>query len=90
MSWSKEWKPLLWMVALFGVLFYLPVGSTRFDTAVFEALHLAKWYAREHVLLCLIPAFFIAGAIGVFVRKDSIMAICAHPSINEIKVTATL
>lgn len=73
MSWSKEWKPLLWMVALFGVLFYLPVGTARFDTAIFEALHLAKWYAQEHVLLCLIPAFFIAGAIGVFVRKDSIM-----------------
>ena len=73
MIWAREWKPLLWMAALFGVLFYLPVGTTRFDTAVFEALHLAKWYAREHVLLCLIPAFFIAGAIGVFVRKDSIM-----------------
>lgn len=73
MIWSKEWKPLLWMVALFGVLFYLPLGSTRFDAAVFEALHLAKWYAQEHVLLCLIPAFFIAGAIGVFVAKESIM-----------------
>ncbi len=73
MSWAKEWKPLLWMVALFGVLFNLPVGTPRFDSAVFEALHLAKWYAREHVLLCLIPAFFIAGAIGVFVKKDSIM-----------------
>jgi len=34
---------------------------------------LTKWYAREHVLLCLVPAFFIAGAIVVFVNKASIM-----------------
>ena len=42
MDWKKEWKPLLWIVAVFLVLFYLPVGSLRFDRAVFEALHLAK------------------------------------------------
>ncbi|MGC9315695.1 MAG: permease, partial [bacterium] len=36
-------------------------------------LHLTKWYAREHVILCLIPAFFIAGAIGVFVSQNSVM-----------------
>jgi hypothetical protein len=32
----------------------------RFTNAIFEALALVKWYAREHVLLCLVPAFFIA------------------------------
>ncbi len=73
MDWKKEWKPLLWIVAAFLALFYLPVGTMRFDRAVMEALHLAKWYAREHVILCLIPAFFIAGAIGVFVKKESVM-----------------
>lgn len=73
MDWKKEWKPLAWLASLFILLFYLPVGSVRFDQAVFEAFHLAKWYAREHVLLCLIPAFFIAGAIGVFVKKESVM-----------------
>ena len=39
----------------------------------FAALELIKWYAQEHVLLCLIPAFFIAGAVGVFVSRDSVM-----------------
>jgi len=73
MDWKKEWKPLLWIVAAFLTLFYLPVGTLRFDLAITEALHLAKWYAREHVILCLIPAFFIAGAIGVFVKKESVM-----------------
>jgi uncharacterized membrane protein YraQ (UPF0718 family) len=60
-------------VAVFLACFYLPVGTGRFDNAVREALELVKWYAREHVILCLIPAFFIAGAIGVFVSQASVM-----------------
>jgi uncharacterized membrane protein YraQ (UPF0718 family) len=73
MEWRSEWKPLLLIATIFLVLFYLPVGSPRFDGAVLEALYLAKWYAREHVLLCLVPAFFIAGAIAVFVSEASVM-----------------
>jgi uncharacterized membrane protein YraQ (UPF0718 family) len=73
MSWRLEWKALALIVGAFAVLYYLPVGSARFDGAVLEALHLTKWYAREHVLLCLVPAFFIAGAIAVFVSGASIM-----------------
>lgn len=72
-NWKKEWKILLLIAGIFSLFFYLPVGSPRFDNAVMEALHLAKWYAQEHVLLCLIPAFFIAGAIAVFVSQASIM-----------------
>ena len=73
MTWRSEWKPLAAIAVLFLAFFYMPVGAPRFDTAVFEALSLARWYAREHVLLCLIPAFFIAGAISAFVNKTSIM-----------------
>ena len=73
MQWKNEWKKLALIVALFLVFFYLPVGYTRFDNAVLEAFHLAKWYAREHIILCLIPAFFIAGAIAVFVSQESVM-----------------
>lgn len=73
MNWKNEWKYLAWIVAIFVGCFYLPVGSDRFDLAVLEAFHLVKWYAREHVLLCLVPAFFIAGAIGVFVSQNSVM-----------------
>jgi len=40
---------------------------------VIEALALTKWYAQEHVILCLVPAFFIAGAIAVFVSQASVM-----------------
>jgi len=69
----KEWKKFLYIVAAFLACFYLPVESMRFNNAIFEALALVKWYAREHVLLCLVPAFFIAGAISVFVSQASVM-----------------
>lgn len=73
MDWKSEWKKLVVIAGVFLAFFYLPVGTERFDNAVMEALHLAKWYAQEHVLLCLIPAFFIAGAIAVFVSQGSVM-----------------
>jgi uncharacterized membrane protein YraQ (UPF0718 family) len=73
MNWKSEWKALVLIVSVFTAVYYLPVGTSRFDRAVLEALHLGRWYAREHVLLCLIPAFFIAGAIAVFVRSASVM-----------------
>ena len=73
MNWKNEWKGLALIVAVFLVSFYLPVGMPRFDNAVLEAFHLVKWYAQEHVLLCLVPAFLIAGAIAVFVSQASVM-----------------
>ncbi len=42
-------------------------------TAVDATLDLARWYAREHVVLCLLPAFFIAGVIAVFVSQGSVL-----------------
>lgn len=69
----KEWKKFLFITAAFSACFYLPVENLRFTNAIFEALALVKWYAREHVLLCLVPAFFIAGAISVFVNQASVI-----------------
>ncbi len=73
MSWRREAKPLAWGLGVFAALYFLPIGSARFDGAVHEALALTRWYAREHVLLCLVPAFFIAGGISVFVSQTSVM-----------------
>lgn len=73
MKWKNEWKWLVGIAAVFAATFYLPVGNPRFDNALSESLHLIKWYAQEHVLLCLVPAFFIAGGIGVFVSQASVM-----------------
>jgi uncharacterized membrane protein YraQ (UPF0718 family) len=69
----KERYKFLLIVVAFLVCYFLPIKNGRFTNAVFEALALTKWYAREHVLLCLIPAFFIAGAIVVFISHASVM-----------------
>ncbi len=70
---KKELKVFLGLVAVFFGLYYLPVDAPRFQGAIIEAFKLSRWYAREHVLLCLVPAFFIAGAIGVFVSQSAVM-----------------
>ncbi len=70
---GRELKVLGGFVAVFVLLFYLPVGVPRFDNALKEGLELTKWYAQEHVLLCLVPALFIAGGISAFVSQASVM-----------------
>ncbi len=71
--WRSQWKWLAGLIGGFLICFYLPVGNARFNGAVLESLELVKWYAREHVLLCLVPALFIAGAIGVFVSQGAVL-----------------
>jgi uncharacterized membrane protein YraQ (UPF0718 family) len=73
MNIKTEWKKMAWMVGLFLLFFWLPVDRERFVSGIMEALQLSRWYAREHVLLCLVPAFFIAGAIGVFISQAAVM-----------------
>lgn len=68
-----EWQRLLLYVGIFVGLYFLPIGTVRFDRAVHESLHLAKDYSREHVVLCLLPAFWIAGAIAAFVSQASVI-----------------
>ena len=63
----------LLFAGVFAACWFLPVGHERFTGAVYESLVLVRWYAREHVLLCLVPALFIAGAIGVFVSQGAVM-----------------
>jgi uncharacterized membrane protein YraQ (UPF0718 family) len=72
-NWKSIWKPLLILIGGFVVFFWLPVENSRFTGALVESLALAKWYAREHVILCLVPAFFIAGAIACFVSQAAVM-----------------
>ena len=69
----KEWTKFLLLAILFLVCFYFPLGIIPFKGPIFEALALVQWYAREHVLLCLVPAFFIAGAISVFMSQESVI-----------------
>lgn len=73
MDTKKELKILFWIIAVFVAVFFLPLDSERFMTAVAATLDLARWYAQEHVVLCLLPAFFIAGVIAVFVSQGSVL-----------------
>ncbi len=73
METKKELKILAWIVVAFVLAFFLPIGSMRFMTAIDASLDLTKWYAREHVILCLLPAFFIAGVISVFISQGSVI-----------------
>ncbi|NCB83717.1 MAG: hypothetical protein EOM44_04340 [Bacteroidia bacterium] len=73
METKKELKILLGIVVVFLAVFFLPVQSPVFNTAVAATFDLAKWYAQEHVILCLLPAFLIAGVISVFVSQASVI-----------------
>ena len=74
---KSEIKKFIIIISVFLIAYFLPVGDTpaghRFQNGLFEAFAMLSEYARQHVLLCLVPAFFIAGGISVFIRKDSVI-----------------
>ena len=61
------------LAAVFLALYFMPVGSQLFDGAILNAFSLLHEYATQHVITCLIPAMFIAGAISVFIKKDAVI-----------------
>jgi hypothetical protein len=68
-----EWKKFLWLIAAFLAFYFLPLTSADATRALAGGLALLQEYARKHVLTCLVPAFFIAGGIAVYAKKDSIL-----------------
>jgi uncharacterized membrane protein YraQ (UPF0718 family) len=60
-------------LSVFLAIYFMPAGTARFDNAVLEAIRLTHWYAQEHVILCLLPAFVIAGAMAVYISQGSVM-----------------
>ena len=73
MNWKEQYKSFLWIAGFFIFAYFLPIESEKFQGAISDALSLIKWYAQEHVLLCLVPAFFIAGTIAVFVSQAAVI-----------------
>jgi uncharacterized membrane protein YraQ (UPF0718 family) len=69
----KERTKLLIIVLVFLGCYYIPWGNAGIRQSGLEAFMMLQEYAREHVLTCLIPAFFIAGAIAVFVSQASVL-----------------
>src|SRR4030042_1360715 len=69
----KEKKIFLALLAVFLAAYFIPFSKLGVQNALVEAFLMVQEYARLHVLFCLVPAFFIAGAISVFVRKESVI-----------------
>lgn len=69
----KEWQKFTLLVAAFFIFFFAPIDAPVVLTAFGAGLTLLQEYARLHVLTCLVPAFFIAGTIAVFVKKDAVL-----------------
>jgi uncharacterized membrane protein YraQ (UPF0718 family) len=63
----------LLMVGVFLAAYYVPWSSPLIRQSGLEAFLMLQDYAREHVLTCLIPALFIAGAIAVFVSQTAVL-----------------
>lgn len=68
-----EVRTLLFIGTVFLAVYFMPAGNERFDSALLEGVYLVHWYAQEHVILCLLPAFLIAGAIAAYVSQGAIM-----------------
>lgn len=69
----KEWQKLTLIVAVFLAAYFTPFNNPVVQASILEAFHMLQEYAREHVLFCLIPAFFIAGAISNFVSQGAVL-----------------
>jgi len=69
----KDLKKFWWLVAIFIVMYFLPLGSPKITNAIFEAFKLLQWYVINHTLACVVPAMFIAGAISTFLSQASVM-----------------
>jgi len=87
MQWNREWKYLVVILGGFILCYWLPVEQIEAllwpASPLWEALYLVRWYAQEHVVLCLVPAFFIAGAVGVFVSQAAVMKYLG-PKANKV------
>ncbi|MDH7494297.1 MAG: permease, partial [Candidatus Saccharicenans sp.] len=70
---SNDRKILILFLAVFLAAFFIPFGQLRIQNAILESFLMLQEYARQHVILCLVPALFIAGAISVFVSRDSVI-----------------
>lgn len=69
----KQKYKFLIITAVFAFFYFTPFSNYRMPQAILESLLMAQEYAREHILLCLIPAFFIAGAIANFISQKNVI-----------------
>jgi uncharacterized membrane protein YraQ (UPF0718 family) len=71
------------LVLVFLAVYFIPFSKSNVQNALLEAFLLLQEYGRRHVIFCLIPAFFIAGAISVFISKQSVIKLLG-PKANKL------
>ena len=69
----KQRSKIFIIIAVFAFFYFIPFGGSKISNALVESLLMAQDYARQHVLTCLIPAFFIAGAIANFISQKNVI-----------------
>ena len=69
----KQWSKFFLILVVFLLAYFLPFGQLPLGGPIMEALLMLQEYSRQHVLLCLVPAFFIAGGISVFVNQQAVI-----------------
>jgi uncharacterized membrane protein YraQ (UPF0718 family) len=73
MSLKRELRAFVLIIGVFLAFYFAPLSHPRLSGAILESFSLVQWYAREHMIFGLIPAFFIAGAISAFAAKSTVM-----------------
>lgn len=79
----RDRTKLIIFITVFIIIYFVPLSGIRIQNAILEAFFMLKDYAREHVLFCLIPAFFIAGAITIFISKEAVIKYFG-PKANKV------
>jgi len=79
----KERTKLLIIIAAFLIFYSVPFKTIRVQNAILEAFLMLQDYARAHILFCLVPAFFIAGAISIFISKETVIKYFG-PKANKV------
>src|SRR5690606_2484961 len=69
----KERDKFFALILLFLAAYFIPFGHPRVSQALLEGFLMLQDYAREHVLFCLVPALFIAGAISFFLSQQAVI-----------------
>ncbi|ABR30689.1 permease [Thermosipho melanesiensis] len=66
-------KEFVLVLVIFLIFYFVPFNTNIVQNSILNGFLMLQEYAREHVLLCLVPAFFIAGTISVMLNKSAVL-----------------
>lgn len=69
----KEYQKFIIIAGILLAAYLIPFDHPYVGASILEAFYLLQEYVREHVLFCLVPAFFIAGAIANFISQGAVI-----------------